>query len=273
MSQDRMPLGQTTRYTDQYEPQLLFPLSRAETRANLELQAGWPWFGADVWQAYELSWLRPGGVPVVAMMQFTVPACSPCLVESKSVKLYLNSLSGTVFVNLEAVRDCLVSDLSAVTGSEVAVTLQPVDENETLLGMPSQVQLIDHQDLSLAEGSTGVAALNCDPGATTVTERLGSHLLKSLCPVTGQPDWGSLVVEYSGQPITHEGLLRYLVGFRGQQDFHEHCVERIFLDLLAHCKPRELRVRAYYTRRGGVDINPWRSTDDQPPAPARLRRQ
>lgn len=269
-----MPLGQSTEYTDQYAPQLLYPVPRAENRASLGLEQGeWPWHGGDVWQAYELSWLRPGGLPRVAMARFTVPASSPRLVESKSLKLYLNSLSGTEFASDESLRLCLVRDLSAVTGAEVAVSLLAVDTGEALLGRPPEVMLIDNQDLVPGEGPADASALHCEPRGEVVTERLCSHLLKSLCPVTGQPDWGSLVVEYRGRPVSHAGLLRYLVGFRGQQDFHEHCVERIFMALMEACEPQWLRVRAYYTRRGGIDINPWRSTEDQPPAPVRLRRQ
>lgn len=269
-----MPLGKTTAYTDQYAPQLLYPLSRGGNRSSLALEKGlWPWFGADVWQAYELSWLRPGGLPRVAMARFTVPADSPFLVESKSLKLYLNSLSGTEFADEESLRQCLIRDLSAVTGASVGVTLMSVDAGESLLARPPEVKLIDNQDLEVAGGPTDITALRCDTAAEPVTERLCSHLLRSLCPVTGQPDWGSLVVEYHGQPLDHAGLLRYLVGFRSQQDFHEHCVERIFMALMASCRPQWLRVRAYYSRRGGVDINPWRSTDDQPPPPVRLKRQ
>jgi len=273
MSWEKIPLGKTSAYPEQYSPELLCPLDRGGNRAGLGLDDGsWPWFGADIWNAYELSWLQPGRMPGVAMARIRVPASSPCLVESKSLKLYLNSFSASIFPSVDAVSQTIEHDLSRVAGAGVKVELLPVDASESLQGRPPGVRLIDNPGVVLEGHPDTVDALTCRSG-DAVVERLCSHLLRSLCPVTGQPDWGSLVVEYRGLPIDEAGLLRYLVGFRQQQDFHEHCVERIFMDLMARCQPEWLRVRAFYTRRGGLDINPWRGTDDQAPQPMRLRRQ
>lgn len=267
------PLGQSSEYPQSYNPDLLFPVPRDDNRRRLGLDDGrWPWFGEDLWQAWELSWLRPDGVPAVARAEIRVPAASACLIESKSLKLYLNSLNQTEFSSRERVAEVIRQDLSSASGAAVGVTLFPVDAGMTVLGQPEGFQLID--DLS----PQGIAyeycpeVLGADP-SQTVSEQLCSHLLKSNCPVTGQPDWGTLLVSYQGPKIDPESLLRYLVGFRQQQDFHEHCVETMFVDLLARCRPQLLTVCARYTRRGGVDINPWRSTANGEVPSQRLVRQ
>jgi len=267
------PLGKSSEYPDSYDPALLFPVPRDLNRRRIGLEDGrWPWFGEDLWQGWEISWLRPDGVPVVAWAEIFVPAASPSIVESKSVKLYLNSLNQAVFSSADRVGEVISQDLSSVSGAAVSVTLHSVDESARVAGRPEGFLLIDDEPL------TGVG-YEYDPSVLgtasddTVTERLCSHLLKSNCPVTGQPDWATLLVEYTGAAIDHASLLRYVVGFRQTQDFHEHCVETIFTDLMAQCQPEHLTVCARYTRRGGLDINPLRSTAPDATFGPRLIRQ
>ena len=267
------PLGKSSEYPDSYDPALLFPVPRDLNRRRIGLEDGrWPWFGEDLWQGWEISWLRPDGVPVVAWAEIFVPAASPSIIESKSVKLYLNSLNQAVFSSAERVGEVISQDLSSVSGAAVSVTLHSVDESARVAGRPEGFLLIDDEPL------TGVG-YEYDPSVLgtasddTVTERLCSHLLKSNCPVTGQPDWATLLVEYTGAAIDHASLLRYVVGFRQTQDFHEHCVETIFTDLMAQCQPEHLTVCARYTRRGGLDINPLRSTAPDATFGPRLIRQ
>jgi len=267
------PLGKSSEYPDSYDPALLFPVSRDLNRRRIGLEDGrWPWFGEDLWQGWEISWLRPDGVPVVAWAEIFVPAASPSIVESKSVKLYLNSLNQAVFSSAERVGEVISQDLSSVSGAAVSVTLHSVDESARVAGRPEGFLLIDDEPLTNVgyEYDPSVLVTVSDD---TVTERLCSHLLKSNCPVTGQPDWATLLVEYTGAAIDHASLLRYVVGFRQTQDFHEHCVETIFTDLMAQCQPEHLTVCARYTRRGGLDINPLRSTAPDAAFGPRLIRQ
>jgi len=261
-------LGRTVAYPRHYDPSQLFPIARAIGRSALQLEGPLPFVGHDRWHAYELSWLDRRGKPQVATATFTVPADSPNLIESKSLKLYLNSLNATAFDDAQALRDCLARDLSACAGAAVVVAF----------GLPAFVELepaqsIDALDIAIAHYGPPDATL-LQAGDDVVEETLVSSLLKSNCPVTGQPDWAQLRVQYAGPRIDRAGLLRYLVSFRDHADFHEQCVERIFLDLQTRCRPRQLSVEARYTRRGGLDINPWRATPDcVPPPPARELRQ
>jgi 7-cyano-7-deazaguanine reductase len=267
------PLGKSSEYPDSYDPALLFPVSRDLNRRRIGLEDGrWPWFGEDLWQGWEISWLRPDGVPVVAWAEIFVPAASPSIIESKSVKLYLNSLNQAVFSSADRVGEVISQDLSSVSGAAVSVTLHSVDESARVAGRPEGFLLIDDEPLTDVgyEYDPSVLGTASDD---TVTERLCSHLLKSNCPVTGQPDWATLLVEYTGPAIDHASLLRYVVGFRQTQDFHEHCVETIFTDLMAQCQPEHLTVCARYTRRGGLDINPLRSTAPDAAFGPRLIRQ
>ncbi|MFE8069594.1 NADPH-dependent 7-cyano-7-deazaguanine reductase QueF [Marinobacteraceae bacterium S3BR75-40.1] len=267
------PLGEKSTYPERYDPTLLFPVSRRDNRRKLGLGDGrWPWYGEDRWQAFELSWLAPGGLPQVAIAEFRVPADSPHLVESKSLKLYCNSLNQTVFEHRQAVLDTLIRDLSQAAGAEVEVLFHSVDEPVTLLARPAGYQLLEAEPITIDDYRLDSNHLNVDAGRQ-VTEGLCTHLLKSNCPVTGQPDWGTLLIDYSGPAIDRAGLLRYVVGFRQEQDFHEHCVERIFMDLMDRCGPSQLSVSAHYTRRGGLDINPWRSTELGRAPAFRLSRQ
>lgn len=269
------PLGKTSDYPDRYSPDLLFPVARDDNRRRIGLGDGrWPWFGEDLWQAWELSWLRPGGVPVVAWAEIRVPAASPSLIESKSLKLYLNSLNQTVFSSPQQVAETLEHDLSSASGAAVRIELHSVDESGAACGRPAGYELIDDEPLTVESYDYNPEALGlADNGGGRVTERLCSHLLKSNCPVTGQPDWGTVLIDYHGPAIHRAGLLAYIVGFRQKQDFHEHCVETIFTDLMARCRPDTLTVCARYTRRGGLDINPWRSSEPGTAPSLRMVRQ
>ena len=219
-----------------------------------------PFTGEDVWNAYEVSWLNPRGKPVVALGRFTVPAASAQLIESKSLKLYLNSFNQTAFEDLETVRATIARDLSAAAGAPVAVALDSLSHApRRVFGNPDGV-LLDELDVEIDRYQPDVALLRADLAAPPVEEVVYSHLLKSNCLVTGQPDWGTIVVRYAGAPIDRASLLRYIVSFRDHNEFHEQCVERVFCDVLAACRPGRLAVWARYTRRGGLDINPFRTT-------------
>ncbi|MBB5320336.1 NADPH-dependent 7-cyano-7-deazaguanine reductase QueF [Marinobacter oulmenensis] len=272
MALEKAPLGKASDYPDEYDPSLLFPVPREENRRRIGLTDGrWPWFGEDLWQAWEVSWLRHGGVPAVAWAEIRFPAASPAIIESKSLKLYLNSLNQSVFSSPELLRETIESDLSTACGAAVHVTMRSVDEPSPAVGRPEGYELIDNETVSDVVYEYAPESLTT--GDEVVTEQLCSHLLKSNCPVTGQPDWGTVLIRYSGPKIDRAGLLRYIVGFRQKQDFHEHCVETLFTDLMSRCQPQSLMVCARYTRRGGLDINPWRSTSaDDGPGP-RLTRQ
>lgn len=258
------PLGKAVTYRDAYAPELLFPIARQSKRDELGLRAdALPFIGEDVWNAYELSWLNSRGKPVVALGSFTVPAYSPRLIESKSLKLYLNSFNQTAFASLEAVRETIARDLSAAAGAAVAVELISLsDAPRRDFGVP-QGELLDELDIAIDAYSPEPGVLRAEAGVE-VEETLYSHLLKSNCLVTGQPDWAMIVVRYAGPRIDREALLRYIVSFRSHNEFHEQCVERVFRDVMAACRPRCLAVWARYTRRGGLDINPFRATPGEP---------
>jgi len=250
-------LGKSVGYPTAYDPSLLHPIARALSRDALGLGDELPFQGFDLWNAYELSWLDARGKPKVALAEFRVPATSPNLVESKSLKLYLASHHQARYDNTEALRSLLAHDLSAAAGAAVSAVITPVHAGE-IEPLPGEV--IDDLPLSIdAYGPPDASVLRCDT-EVKVDEALVSHLLKSNCPVTGQPDWASVQVSYKGPRIDRAGLLRYLVSFRAHADFHEACVERIFMDLMKACAPARLSVYARYTRRGGLDINPFRAT-------------
>lgn len=268
------PLGKASEYIATYTPSLLFPIPRAPKWAELGLSAETlPYQGVDFWNCFELSWLLPSGKPVVAMGEFAIPADSPHIIESKSFKLYLNSLNQTVFDSADALAAVLVKDLSAAAGKPVGVRLRSLAE-VTAEGVASAPGLcIDELDVAISNYERPQPELlRCD-SARLVEESLHSHLLKSNCPVTGQPDWGTVVVHYRGAALDHASLLAYLVSFRQHADFHEQCVERIFLDLQRLLKPEHLTVYARYVRRGGLDINPYRSSAAIAPDNRRLVRQ
>ena len=274
------PLGKASAYADQYDPTLLFPLPREPKRREIGIQGSVPFLGADLWTAFELSWLNLKGKPQVAIAHITIPCESTHIVESKSFKLYLNSFNNTRLDSADEVRERLRNDLSAAIWhsgpvhakagvrllTPVLFDCEPVKELEGLS--------IDRLDVecSIYQPDPGLltAALDEQP----VTETLTSDLLKSNCLVTGQPDWGSVMISYTGPQIDQAGLLQYIVSYRNHNEFHEQCVERIYMDIMTRCKPAKLMVYARYTRRGGLDINPWRSSHPQlPPPNVRTARQ
>ncbi len=271
MSLDNIPeqsqLGRASAYVDHYDAGLLFPIPRATQRESMGIAGNaLPFFGADLWTAFELSWLNARGKPQLAIAHFTVPCETPNIIESKSFKLYLNSFNSTVFADQEAVRERLRADLSEAVwrGSDRTASIGvkllapavfdrlPVHELEGLD--------LDRLDIECTQYQPTPELLSSDLTQTPVTETLTSRLLKSNCLVTGQPDWGSVQVRYNGPPIDQAGLLAYIVSFRNHNEFHEPCVERIFTDVWRQCRPNRLAVYARYTRRGGLDINPFRTS-------------
>ncbi|VXB76889.1 NADPH-dependent 7-cyano-7-deazaguanine reductase [Pseudomonas sp. 8BK] len=268
------PLGKSSEYIATYTPSLLFPIPRAAKWAELGLSAETlPYQGVDFWNCFELSWLLPSGKPVVAMGEFAIPADSPNIIESKSFKLYLNSLNQSVFNSADELVAVLVQDLSVAAGKPVGVRVRSLAEVTAEGVQAAPGVCIDELDVAISNyEQPQPELLHCD-AARVVEESLHSHLLKSNCPVTGQPDWGTLVVQYRGLALDHASLLAYLVSFRQHADFHEQCVERIFLDLQRLLKPEHLTVYARYVRRGGLDINPYRSSGPISPDNQRLARQ
>ena len=273
-------LGKAATYADRYDAALLYPLPRAAQRALIGVADRPVFLGADLWTAYELSWLNSRGKPLVALVRFIVPSESTHLVESKTLKLYLNSFNNTVFADMDAVRQTLQKDLSeavwrgGVVKSSVGVQLMSPEQyaKEKIAEMDGLS--LDRLDLDCSHYQPAPELLSAASDEAPVTETLYSNLLKSNCLVTGQPDWGSVSISYSGPQIDQAGLLQYIVSFRNHNEFHEHCVERIFMDIWTRCQPTKLTVYARYTRRGGVDINPWRSSHAQGlPAQVRTARQ
>ncbi|WP_426175769.1 NADPH-dependent 7-cyano-7-deazaguanine reductase QueF [Massilia sp. TWR1-2-2] len=264
---DQSPLGKPSAYQTHYAPELLFPIPRQGKRDELQLTGTLPFFGVDIWNAYEVSWLNMRGKPQVAIATITAPADSPNIVESKSFKLYLNSFNQTRLANEEALLALLREDLATGFGAPVQVALTLPENFSTLKMGELDGVLLDRLDLEVDQYSPAPSRLSANHHEAPVDEKLVSHLLKSNCLVTGQPDWASVQIHYVGPQIDQEGLLRYLIGFREHNEFHEQCVERIFVDIMRECRPQKLAVYARYTRRGGLDINPWRTnfTSGRPP--------
>ncbi|WP_426416961.1 NADPH-dependent 7-cyano-7-deazaguanine reductase QueF [Aestuariirhabdus sp. LZHN29] len=259
MSNDlhRSPLGKISQYVCEYSPELLHPIPREGNRSTLGLGGGLPFVGVDIWNAYELSWLNLKGKPQVAIARFSIPCDSANIIESKSFKLYLNSFNQTRIGDRASVQALLERDLSAAAGAPVEALIMGHHEvTEAGLSLPPGV-CIDQLDVSIDHYDTDASLLQVVEGVAD--ETLYSRLLKSNCPVTGQPDWGTLVIRYQGQRLCHESLLKYIVSFRQHSDFHEHCVERVFLDIKTVTQARVLEVSARYVRRGGLDINPCRA--------------
>jgi 7-cyano-7-deazaguanine reductase len=268
-------LGQATVYADQYDASLLFPIPRLPQRAELGIGAALPFLGADLWTAFELSWLNPRGKPQVALAHITVPCESVNIIESKSLKLYLGSFNNTRFADAAEVATRLRADLTeaawrgGVVQASVGVRLvaaelfdrEPIEELEGLS--------LDRLDLDCDRYTPAPELLSAATLEAPVSEVLTSNLLRSNCPVTGQPDWGSVQISYFGPQIDQAGLLRYIISLRNHQGFHEHCVERMFMDIQARCRPHKLSVYARYTRRGGLDINPFRTSHPQALPPNR----
>lgn len=262
-------LGKPVLYKDQYDASLLFPVPRAQNRALLPLATTTqlPFVGVDLWNAWEVSWLNSKGKPVVAHALFTFPCTAPNIIESKSFKLYLNSFNGSSFSDWSSVQQRLRDDLSNAAGAQVSVVLSAIDESRQFPVWQGNAINLDTLDISISKYDVDATSLRCDSvndlDHNTVTETLSSQLLKSNCPVTGQPDWATVFIHYTGAKINHESLLRYIISFRNHAEFHEHCVERIFCDVMQQCRCEKLSVYARYTRRGGLDINPFRSTDER----------
>ena len=259
-SPEQSLLGKPASYKAEYDASLLFPIPRAGKREEIGLSDDrLPFFGVDIWNAYEVSWLNLRGKPQVAIAAITVPADSPNIIESKSFKLYLNSYNQTRLAGTEALISLLQADLSAGFGAAVQVKLTTPEQFDKLAMHELQGQLLDRLDIEVDSYRPNPDLLTANFDEAAVEETLISHLLKSNCLVTGQPDWGSVQIHYVGPQIDQEKLLKYLIGFRDHNEFHEQCVERIFVDIMRQCKPQKLAVYARYTRRGGLDINPWRS--------------
>jgi len=272
MHEAELPLGKTVAYDADYDPNLLYAIARDAGRGELAGAAKLPFHGWDIWNAYELSWLDAVGKPMVAWAEFWVPAESPNIVESKSFKLYLNSLNQHRFADGAEVLAVLQRDLERCLGSPLEIHLHlPAQWEGLMLSAPTGVCL---DDLPIAiEHYQPAPQLLRLQSERVVEEQLFSRLLRSRCPVTGQPDWATVQISYRGAEIDRAGLLAYIVSFRQHQDFHEQCVERMFLDILQRCAPEQLVVHARYLRRGGLDINPYRSTAAERPLNGRCLRQ
>ncbi len=269
---EQSQLGKASRYVDQYDASLLFPIARAGKRAEIGITDRVPFFGADMWTAFELSWLNLRGKPQVALAHFTIPCESTNIIESKSLKLYLNSFNNTPFADADAVKARLRADLTEAVWRNAAPGAPMASIGVTVLG-PDLFDRepvhemdglnLDRLDIDCTQYTPAPELLRATPNEQPVSEVFTSNLLKSNCLVTGQPDWASVQISYTGDQIEQGGLLQYLVSFRNHNEFHEQCVERIFMDIWTRCKPTKLTVYARYTRRGGLDINPFRTSHPQ----------
>jgi 7-cyano-7-deazaguanine reductase len=268
----KIPLGEPTEYPQEYSPGALYAVPRIEGRETLGLGRELPFQGEDIWNAWELTWLDLSGKPVVATATMTAGADSANLIESKSLKLYLNSLAMSRYSSPKAVAEIVRRDLSRVAGSDVAVTITTAGDSTTghIVDLPGDC--IDYLEVQIDSFGVDAGVLKT-AGTETVREELHSHLLRSNCPITNQPDMGSVLIRYRGSRIDRESLLRYIVSFRQHNDFHEACVERMFLDIKKQCEPDELTIYARYNRRGGLDINPFRSDFETSAENYRLWRQ
>ena len=256
-----------------YTPSLLESIPRQKQRQTLGVSEGaLPFKGQDIWNAYEFTWLNQTGKPEVAVLQLQFSGKSSHLIESKSLKLYLGSFSNTAFADRAEVVRALESDLTLVTQAPVGVVLYtPEQVQQRGIGQLIGTNL-DLQDIEINEYLWNPALLVLE-SAVARRESVYTHLFKSLCPMTGQPDFASILVQYNGNSISHKGLLRYLVSFREHAEFAEQVTERIFVDIMNRCAPERLAVSALYTRRGGIDINAYRTLDEEQPANVRLWRQ
>ena len=269
-----LKLGQKTEYASQYDRTLLQPVPRALNRDGLGITQNQPFtIGADIWTAYEISWLNEKGLPQVAIADIYLDYQSQNLIESKSFKLYLNSFNQSKFTDFNAVQQTMQRDLIECAQGDVKVRLNPVAVYDAQKIKHLQGDCIDEQDIEITSYEFNANWLKDCVSDEIVEEKLVSHLLKSNCLITNQPDWGTLHIHYVGKKINQEKLLRYVVSFRQHNEFHEQCVERIFCDLMHYAKPEKLTVYARYTRRGGLDINPFRSNFENLPENLRLARQ
>lgn len=270
-SEKNSPLGKETIYPDQYDPKLLFKIPRKDSRRKIGVESVLPFYGVDIWNAYELSWLNPKGLPQVAFGEITIPCESDNIIESKSLKIYLNSFNQSRYPSREIVENRIKDDLSKAAHAEVKVQLYEVENQQDLIFKKKEGICLDRQDVQIDTYDPDETFLRTSD--KKVEECLYSHLMKSNCPVTGQPDWATVYIDYSGRQIDHTGLLKYIVSFRNHNGFHENCVEQLFVLLNQNCSPEKLSVYARYTRRGGLDINPYRSSHKSLPNNIREIRQ
>ena len=265
------PLGHSTQYRDEYDATLLHPMARAEGRAAVGLVEDVAFYGEDQWTAYEFSWLNGRGKPQVAQLSITTPASSTHIIESKSMKLYLNGFSQMAFASEQEVLATLQKDLGAGFASDLALELKPIDKLTEFGELTGQC--LDTLDIDIDGYSYNPDFLACIDSHTLGESRLYSHLFRSLCPVTSQPDWATVIVEYQGRAIDPVGLLKYLVSYRNHQAFHETTIERIYADIWQRCEPQQLSVYGRFLRRGGIDINPYRSSNSGSAPHVRVARQ
>ena len=269
-----LTLGKKTQYHSDYAPELLQAVPRSLNRQELGIVEEQPFVGCDVWNAYELSWLNSKGKPVVALARLMVAADSDNIIESKSLKLYLNSFNQTRFSSFDEVRVTMIKDLSRIAGLDVEVELFTPEQYAEFTADELPGRCIDSLDIAVDHFELNPEVLSTEPAATVIDEVLHSHLLKSNCLITNQPDWASVIIAYRGVKIDQETLLRYLISFRMHNEFHEQCVERIYMDISRQCAPESLSVQALYTRRGGLDINPYRQSGSEFDVPLyRINRQ
>ena len=272
MTNQKLALGRRIDNPDNYAPEVLDAIPRGPNREALGITAELPFAGVDVWNAWELTWLSAGGQPEVATARIVVPVESPNIIESKSLKLYLNSFAMTGFASASNVEETIRADLSRVAEAAVDVRVAVVSSTEARTVARLAGTSLDALDVDCADWEVNAGLLRADD-KTIVSADLYTHLLRSLCPVTAQPDTGSLQITYRGPHIDPAGLLRYIVSYRQHSDFHESCIERMFVDIKERCQPLELTLHARYQRRGGIDINPFRSTSQRMPRDLRLWRQ
>ena len=272
MNDHKLPLGRQTGYPDKYAPEVLYAIPRATSRSALGITEPLPFTGVDTWNAWDLTWLGSRGRPAAATAEIVVPADSVNIIESKSLKLYLNSFSMHRFESQEIVAQTMREDLSRCARSDVTLCFTPLGASEARSVSRLAGACIDYEDVGCNDENVNADHLHADP-RTLVREDLYTHLLRSLCPVTAQPDIGSLQISYRGPRIDRPGLLQYVVSYRQHNDFHESCVERMFVEILERCRPESLSVHARYQRRGGIDINPFRSNAADKPHNLRLWRQ
>lgn len=265
------PLGQSTIYVETYSPDLLYPVPRSLARDKTGICHPLPFDGIDIWNAYEISWLNPKGKPVIALAELFFSCHTTYIVESKSLKLYLNSFNQTHFESFEAVKRVIEKDLENIIGDQVRVNLYAPDQRQQTSLVDFTGICLDHLDIETNTYQLQPKFLKTE--SKIVEETLYSDLLKSNCLATGQPDWLSVLIRYSGPKIDHHGLLKYIISFRSHSGFAEHCVEQIFNDITIHCRPEKLTVYGRCTRRGGLDINPFRSNFEKAPANQRQVRQ
>lgn len=273
METTHLPLGKKVSHSVEYDAGQLCPVPRILARHHLGLKESQPlpFKGEDIWTAYELSWLNSKGKPLIAIGELRFPATSPNIIESKSLKLYCNSFNQTRFDSFEAVKNTMETDLTRIAGEKVTVQLIPPQQFNKLAITAAEGECIDHLDIGVEHYSVHPELLKC--GNKEVTQELYSDLLRTNCPVTNQPDWATIVISYQGHEILKESLLAYLISYRQHTGFHENCVESIFTDIMAYCQPNHLTVYARFTRRGGLDINPYRTTRTMKSKSCRLARQ